>query len=58
MTTILADSFAIAPSKLSNDEQKQIKLMALDLQTNSHLQMHSRPLDLPPRMNIQPSIVF
>ncbi|MGR9143937.1 UvrD-helicase domain-containing protein [Rhizobium leguminosarum] len=34
MTTILADSFTAALAKLTNDEQKQVKLTAFDLQTD------------------------
>lgn len=34
MTTILADSFTAALAKLANDEQKQAKLTAFDLQAN------------------------
>lgn len=34
MTTILADSFTSSLAKLSNDEQKQAKLTAFDLQVN------------------------
>ncbi|RCW87571.1 UvrD-helicase domain-containing protein [Phyllobacterium bourgognense] len=34
MTTILADSFTAALSKLTNDEQKQVKLTAFDIQAN------------------------
>lgn len=34
MTTILADSFTSSLAKLSNDEQKQAKLTAFDLQMN------------------------
>lgn len=34
MTTILADSFTASLARLSNDEQKQAKLTAFDLQTN------------------------
>lgn len=34
MTTILADSFTTSLAKLSNQEQKQAKLTAFDLQTN------------------------
>lgn len=37
MTTILADSFTVSLAKLSNDEQKQAKLTAFDLQTNPDL---------------------
>lgn len=37
MTTILADSFTASLAKLSNDEQKQAKLTAFDLQTNPDL---------------------
>lgn len=37
MTTILADSFTTSLAKLSNDEQKQAKLTAFDLQTNPDL---------------------
>lgn len=43
MTTILADSFTAALAKLTNDEQKQAKLTAFDLQTDPDrpgLQMH------------------
>lgn len=43
MTTILADSFTSSLAKLSNDEQKQTKLTAFDLQTNPDqpgLQLH------------------
>lgn len=43
MTTILADSFTASLAKLSNDEQKQVKLTAFDLQTDPDrpgLQMH------------------
>lgn len=43
MTTILAASFTSALSKLANDEQKQAKLTAYDLQVNPDqpgLQMH------------------
>lgn len=43
MTTILAASFTSALSRLANDEQKQAKLTAYDLQTNPDqpgLQMH------------------
>ena len=43
MTTILADSFTAALAKLTNDEQKQAKLTAFDLQTDADrpgLQMH------------------
>ena len=34
MITILADSFTASLARLSNDEQKQAKLTAFDLQTN------------------------
>lgn len=34
MTTILADSFTASLAKLGNDEQKQVKLTAFDLQTD------------------------
>lgn len=34
MPTILADSFTASLAKLANDEQKQVKLTAFDLQTN------------------------
>ena len=34
MTTILADSFTAVLAKLANDEQKQAKLTAFDLQAN------------------------
>jgi len=34
VTTILADSFTASLAKLANDEQKQAKLTAFDLQTN------------------------
>ncbi|RWC95952.1 MAG: DNA helicase, partial [Mesorhizobium sp.] len=34
MPTILADSFTTALAKLANDEQKQAKLTAFDLQAN------------------------
>ncbi|TIW04019.1 MAG: DNA helicase, partial [Mesorhizobium sp.] len=34
MTTILADSFTASLAKLANDEQKQAKLTAFDLQAN------------------------
>src|SRR5665213_3665852 len=34
MTTILADTFTASLGRLSNDEQKQAKLSAFDLQTN------------------------
>lgn len=43
MTTILADSFTASLAKLTNDEQKQVKLTAFDLQTDPNrpgLQMH------------------
>lgn len=43
MTMILADSFTAALAKLSNEEQKQAKLTAFDLQTDPDrpgLQMH------------------
>ena len=43
MTTILADSFTASLAKLTNDEQKQAKLTAFDLQTDPDrpgLQMH------------------
>lgn len=43
MTTILADSFTAALAKLTNEEQKQAKLTAFDLQTDPDrpsLQMH------------------
>lgn len=43
MPTILADSFTASLAKLSNDEQKQAKLTAYDLQTDPNrpgLQMH------------------
>jgi len=43
MTTILADSFTASLAKLTNDEQKQVKLTAFDLQTDPDrpaLQMH------------------
>lgn len=43
MTTILADSFTASLAKLNNDEQKQAKLTAFDLQTDPNrpgLQMH------------------
>ncbi|MDR9759414.1 3'-5' exonuclease [Rhizobium redzepovicii] len=43
MTTILADSFTASLAKLGNDEQKQVKLTAFDLQTDPDrpgLQMH------------------
>jgi len=43
MTTILADSFTVSLAKLSNDEQKQVKLTAFDLQTDPNrpgLQFH------------------
>ncbi|MGY5789722.1 hypothetical protein ACXHXM_05425 len=34
MPTILADSFTAALAKLTNEEQKQAKLTAFDLQTD------------------------
>jgi len=34
MTTVLADSFTASLAKLTNDEQKQAKLTAFDLQTD------------------------
>ncbi len=43
MTTILADSFTASLAKLTNDEQKQAKLTAFDLQTDPDrpgLKMH------------------
>lgn len=43
MPTILADSFTAALTKLTNEEQKQVKLTAFDLQTDPvlpSLQMH------------------
>lgn len=43
MPTILADSFTASLAKLANDEQKQAKLTAFDLQTNPNqpgLQFH------------------
>lgn len=43
MHTILADSFTASLTKLTNDEQKQVKLTAFDLQTDPDrpgLQMH------------------
>lgn len=43
MTTILADSFTASLAKLTNEEQKQVKLTAFDLQTDPNrpgLQMH------------------
>ncbi|MBB6182390.1 3'-5' exonuclease [Pseudorhizobium flavum] len=43
MPTILADSFTASLAKLTNDEQKQAKLTAFDLQTDPNrpgLQMH------------------
>jgi len=43
MPTILADSFTISLAKLANDEQKQVKLTAFDLQTDPNrpgLQFH------------------
>jgi mRNA-degrading endonuclease RelE of RelBE toxin-antitoxin system len=43
MSTILADSFTASLAKLTNDEQKQAKLTAFDLQTNPNqpgLQFH------------------
>lgn len=43
MPTILADSFTAALAKLANDEQKQAKLTAFDLQTDPQrpgLSMH------------------
>lgn len=43
MTTILADSFTASLAKLTNDEQKQVKLSAFDLQTDPNrpgLQFH------------------
>ncbi|HHY50952.1 MAG TPA: AAA family ATPase [Alphaproteobacteria bacterium] len=36
MTTVLAESFTASLARLSNDEQKQAKLTAFDLQTNPH----------------------
>lgn len=43
MPTILADSFTASLARLTNDEQKQVKLPAFDLQTDPNrpgLQMH------------------
>lgn len=43
MPTILADSFTASLARLTNDEQKQVKLTAFDLQTDPNrpgLQMH------------------
>ncbi|ALV29101.1 3'-5' exonuclease [Pannonibacter phragmitetus] len=43
MTTILADSFTASLARLTNDEQKQVKVAVFDLQTNPDrpgLQMH------------------
>lgn len=43
MPTILADSFTASLAKLTNDEQKQVKLTAFDLQTDPNrpgLQFH------------------
>jgi len=43
LSTILADSFTTALARLSNEEQKQVKLTAFDLQTDPNrpgLQFH------------------